>query len=264
MHDWMFEPGGEPLTLPEPQSYAPEDSSWFAATPGGEDDWLVSLPTPSSLPDIEVPPPPRPTPGQFYNPGDYGGWDGHDTSEPWVPQYPPPPQTPCELDQAMDGLAQQIEAMIKATPDWNAREYGAYILRDADGYLHIGQFMRGETVAEAIQAGRAAPSLGYQTTIPAGWSVVGAVHSHPDVGYDNAADLVNRYPSLYPGGGDYNAFDRVIGGSPHFAPAAIFAQYILGPDGLLREFNWSEGRVTVNNDTRANDRHNLSSDRRCS
>jgi hypothetical protein len=88
MHDWMFEPGGEPLTLPEPQPYAPEDSSWFAATPGGEDDWLVSLPTPSSLPDIEVPPPPRPTPGRVYHPGDYGGWDGYDSNQDaYQPQY---------------------------------------------------------------------------------------------------------------------------------------------------------------------------------
>lgn len=108
MHDWMFEAGGEPLTLPEPQPYAPEDAPWFAATPGGEDDWLTPLFTATRLPDIDVPPPPRPTPGEIYNPGDYGGWDGHDTSEPWLPEYPPQDDDDCPWRKFYQEAAAQV------------------------------------------------------------------------------------------------------------------------------------------------------------
>lgn len=174
----------------------------------------------------------------------------------------PPPDTACQVDEAMDGIAKLIEAMIKAMPDWNAREYGALILRDANGNIHVGQLMRGETMSESLLAGRDAPRLAYQSSIPSGWTVVGTVHSRPDEGYDNLQDIENRYPSSYAGGGNYGKLQNFVSVSQNFASPATFDQYILGPDGILREFNWSEGVVGQVNDSRPN-RSDLSSDRPC-
>jgi len=231
MHDWMFEPGGELLTLPEPQPYAPEDSSWFAATPGGEDDWLVSLPTPSSLPDIEVPPPPRPTPGQFYNPGDYGGWDGHDTSEPWVPEYPPPPPDPydaCE-DRRADTIAEQINNIIRSKPDSDRVEYGALIWRDDSGQLHYTEVTPGDNgqwVPPAPPAGGVFHS----------WSqVVGYVHSHPTQVYQGN-EWVNVRPESHfdrPSSGDWRTADFFIAQGASLENFTVYVSY----NGQIKEFD---------------------------
>lgn len=95
MQDWMFETGAEALTWPEPQPQAPEGGPWFPIKSGGDDDWLVPLSNPFPIGDVIVPPPPPPTPGEYYNDGDYGGWDGHDTSQPWVQDPPPPDDDDC-------------------------------------------------------------------------------------------------------------------------------------------------------------------------
>lgn len=270
MQDWMFEAGGESAPWPEPQPQATVDASWFENIRGGENDWLTPLSSESSLEEVIVTAPrPNPTtPGGGYNPGDYGEWDGYDSSEPWLPQVPPPPLTPCELDGAKDSAATTIAIEIKAKPDWQEREYGALILRDADGYIYIGNIARGETVAEAQARATAAGQTDFAPetrfgSVPAGFTVIGVVHSHPDVGYSPSEDLQNRYPSDYPGGGDYTNFENLVVSHPRFSSAADFTQYILGPDGVLREFDFTEGRVTQANDTKPN-RADLASDRPCS
>ena len=201
--------------------------------------------------------------GDWGDYGDYidGGGDGYGPT-------PPPPQNPCELDGSKDSVAKTIEDAIKAMPDWNEREYGALILRDANGYIHIGEIARGETVAEAQARAIAAGESSYAPEtrfggVPAGFTVVGAVHSHPDVGYNNSEDLQNRYPSNYSGGGDYYNFGQLVGNDPRFSSPADFTQYILGPDGVLREFDFTDGNVTYGNDPKAANRSDLSSDRPC-
>jgi hypothetical protein len=52
--------------------------------------------------------------------------------------------------------------------------------------------------------------------------------------------------------------------SNYFSNHAGFAQYILGPDGTLREFNARDGKITAANDSDPNSRSNLAGDRPCS
>jgi hypothetical protein len=174
-------------------------------------------------------------------------------------------QRQCHADSEADLLAREIENQIKSQPDWNAREYGALIYVNGNGNLKIGTLTRGMTVAEAQRAGFGAPRTTFSTPTDLGSSgyIVAAVHSHPDIGYSSRFDLENRYPSNNPGDdGDYQTFARLIGADSRFTNSAEFSQYILGPDGILREFNFSEGIVNRSNDKNPMSRSDLSSDRR--
>lgn len=196
--------------------------------------------------------------------GDRGG--AGDDSPPY--DYANWLQQECAADLAVDMIARQIEALIKATPDWNAREYGAIIYM-VDGEVRMGPLTRGMTVAEAVALGLDAPQTRFSTPSDLGNGVILAVvHSHPDVGYTNAEDLQNNYPSYYTGSdgnasGDYATFESLVGSDSRFSNSAAFAQYILGPDGVLREFNARDGRLNPVNDPNAASRSNLVSDRPC-
>lgn len=193
----------------------------------------------------------------------------------WVFPYTPPPppesgedgyqewrQKECQTDLAADVNARQIEALIKAQPDWKSREYGA-VIYEVNGVIKMGPLTKGMTAAEATALGLPAPETRIKVPSDLGnGQILAVVHSHPDIGYSNAEDLLNRYPSDYSGGGDYNFFDKAIGSDSRFSNSAAFSQYILGPDGVLREFNASEGRINPTNDTNPN-RSNLNHDRPC-
>lgn len=163
----------------------------------------------------------------------------------------------------MDLIARQIEALIKAQPDWNAREYGAVIYM-VDNEVRMGPLIRGETLAEAQAAGRTEPTTRIPIPTDIGDGVILAVvHSHPDFGYEPNEDLGNYYPSDRPDSGDYYGMEQFVGSDTRFGNNAAFAQYILGPDGVLREFNFSDGRVTKDNDTDPEGRSDLAKDRPC-
>jgi proteasome lid subunit RPN8/RPN11 len=202
-----------------------------------------------------------------YGYGGWGGGDGYDTEPRYddPPPTPPPPVSECELDAAKDTAAQTIAAEIKAKADWTSREYGALVLRDASGYIWFGELNAGETVAEALARATAAGSPDYAPqisfgSVPAGYTVVGVVHSHPDIGYNAAEDAQNKYPSA----DDYSNFAALVGTDSRFSTVAQFTHYIVGPDGVLREYDLSEGVVTPLNDTKAATRADLASDRPCS
>jgi hypothetical protein len=212
--------------------------------------------------------------------GGYGGWwggsgggtgGGYDTT--WQDHGgsgdPPPTYADyltweCEMDDIVDFSAQQIMNAIKDKTDWNEREYGAVVYM-VNGEIKVSALTRGETVAEAIAAGRQFPETRINFPADLGDGVILAVvHSHPDVGYDVAGDIENKYPSL----NDYDAFDTLVGAQalandPRFANNVAFSQYILGPDGVLREFNKKEGRVTSLNDLNPGLRSDLWRDRQC-
>lgn len=174
-------------------------------------------------------------------------------------------QDQCEIENQTDYAAQQIANAIKGQIDWDAREYGAIIYLQ-NGVVMMGPLVAGMTVAEAAAAGLSAPET--RISLPADFVtgrdlILAVVHSHPDIGYDATEDSLNRYPSDYPGGGDYFFFDNVVGSDPWFSASGIFAQYILGPDGLLREFNSFEGRLSPANDPDPDARINLGLDNLC-
>lgn len=209
--------------------------------------------------------------GSGWSGGWGGGWGGgsgdggfSSDNDPGSGEPTPPPQTPCELDEAKDEAAKGVEDSIRQQSDWAEREYGALILRDSSGYVYVQTLVAGETVAEAEARAIAAGDSSYAPriefgTVPAGFTVIGVVHSHPDVGYDAAQDLDNRYPSQ----DDYMGFSNLVGIHPSFSSQADFTQYIFGPDGVLREFDWTDGPVTYSNDPEAATRSHLESDRPC-
>ena len=197
-------------------------------------------------------------PGEQYPGGSGGG------SEPT--SYVQELENQCEADNKVDFAAQQLANLIKTMPDWNEREYAAIIYMTTDGQIRTTDLFKGQTVAEALALGQVAPETKLSAPADLGDGVILAViHSHPDLGYDSAEeDHDNWYPSDRPDSGDYYSFEQLVGRDPRFANNVAFAQYILGPDGLLREFNAKDGRITRLNDPDPGSRTNLAKDRPCS
>lgn len=172
-----------------------------------------------------------------------------------------------EREAQTDQLAQEIERLIKQQTDWNEREYGALIYYNLDGDLTItGRLTRGTTVAEGQAAGVGYASVSFSVPSDLGpGGIVAAVHNHPDIGYNNSADLLNHYPS-YNGpndNSDYLTFESLVGVDDRFATAFGFSLYILGPDGTLREFDLKDGRLDPSNDPDPNSRNNLYQEEDC-
>lgn len=90
-----FAENSPPLELFEDPFVLPGTEEHPATGPKrGSDDWLTPLFNEGDVVDLDdlvVTANPR-TPGQVYNDGDYGGWDGHDTSQ---TEVPPPPVDDC-------------------------------------------------------------------------------------------------------------------------------------------------------------------------
>jgi len=105
----------------------------------------------------------------------------------------------------------------------------------------------GSTVAEVGQFAQA--GLGITQDMLNG-EILGFIHNHPDIGYNSSEDRDNRNPSA----GDWGAYHQLI--SNHVA-ASDLSIYILGPDGVLREFHASdESRHTAENNPSNPDANN--------
>ena len=127
------------------------------------------------------------------------GWDsgcsdgGGSTGSP--PTYADYLADECNMDSLVDSQAQQIMNLIKAQPDWNLREYGAVVYM-VGGEIRISPLSRGESVAEAIAAGRQSQETNIQPPSDLGDGVILAVvHSHnqlpnPNQSAQQASDLV--------------------------------------------------------------------------
>lgn len=200
--------------------------------------------------------------GNDPNPDPSGPWSGGGDGG-----NNPDPDSPCEQDAKEDALASAISDLIKQQPDWHEREYGALVVRYDDGTYGVTGLARGQTVAEARALGLDAPQTAFSYNGPG--TIVGAIHSHPDVGYNAAEDIQNQYPSYYldssgKPSGDYGLFDALIGHDSRFPTSADqFTHYVLGPDGVLREFSLKDGHLNPSNDTNPASRSNLAADRPC-
>ncbi len=185
----------------------------------------------------------------------------------------------CSGDLIVDIAARQAEQLIKSQPDWNEREYAIAIYITGNGDIKLGPTSRGETVAEAQARAIANGETSYapRTSIAlpgefGGWAkddparplILAIIHNHPDIGYDDDEDFINRYPSDYADGGDYFNMAKLVQTDSRFSNTAAFAQYIVGPDGVLREFNAKDGKITAANDSDPDSRSNLAKDRPCS
>lgn len=167
----------------------------------------------------------------YDGPYDSGGGGGGDSD---TPPCTCTAHNAAEVDAISDAFASKIARDIKAQPDWNQREYVSVIYKATDGHLAVGALQRGEGVYATIDF----PALGISAS-----QVVGVVHNHPDsISSDPRGDNINRFPSQ-PGSGalnglsDWQAADAIVGAG---ADASTLSLYILGPDGVLREYDYSD------------------------
>jgi len=145
---------------------------------------------------------------------------------------PLPPECQTHEDNT-DSMAEFIADAIMSQPDWNSREYGAIIYLDQNGDIQAGPLQMGTTMAETNP-----PQLELSITSDMqNGKILGYVHNHPDIGYNSSEDRDNRNPSQQ----DWAVYDTLVG---DYGASSALGMYILGPDGILREFHASFDRST--------------------
>lgn len=183
----------DPFVLPGP------DGDFGFGLKRSNDDWLVPL---SNEGEVTLPPlppvtPNTRTPGQVYNDGDYGGWDGHDTNAPWEqPPEQPPEDPPEEPNDCRDRAALKIQQEIKDKPDDNRKEHIAIVYRDGNGVMQSSPAFagsRGQANMAEVQTWMNANGVSVN-------QITALVHNHPRAVYGTTSEdvAINRYPS----GGD--------------------------------------------------------------
>lgn len=167
------------------------------------------------------------------------------------PQGPVRNQHQCTRKNAVreagtDKAATEIEAMIKSPErEMAVREYSSVIIANfADPNnpsFQTGEVMRGESWAEAAAAGRDVPQTVVRVPALGMYDRIVAVeHSHPRVGVPDAE--LNKLPSDT----DWGVHDALLSkyGSSKMAPTYAFSHYVIGPDGVMRQYRQDGGRPT--------------------
>lgn len=259
MHDWMFEPGHDPLPLTLPEQPWTSDQGvapWLSPLPA--EDFETWLPMPQAKTDLgdvgpmfiegdahtidDVIVPWRPySGGGYYDGGGYSqGWDGHDTSQPWDRDPPPDTYDACE-DRRADTIADQINNVIGSKPDSDRVEYGALIWRDDSGQLQFTNVTPGNN---GHWVPPSAPTGGGFHS----WSqVVGYVHSHPTQVYQNGQWIDVPPESRFdrPSSGDWQTADFYISQGASAENFTVYVSY----NGQIKEFdsrmNTNQSRSTA-------------------
>lgn len=251
MHDWMFEPGHDPLRLTlseQPWSPDPDATTWFSPAPADDfQTWLLETPPKGSLDDF----------GPMFLPdlvstlddvevtGERLDFDAYIfLSTDYVPSWwgdqgsgggggGPPPQSrsydACE-DRAADTLAEQINNEIAAQPDSDTREYGALIWRDDAGNLHRTALVPGTN--DRVNWPADPSTLGLDSYS----RVVGMVHSHPTMVELSGGQWVSAtHTGIH--GRDWAAADGWV--TMHNLDRANFTMYI-SDRGAVREYDYAD------------------------
>jgi hypothetical protein len=139
------------------------------------------------------------------------------------------------VDTYSDQLASKLSRDIKAKPDDQNREYLALIYRDGNGVIRTTELFQGPSNGESASI----PSL--QAIGVAAAQIVGVVHNHPSQVFNTSSYEydVNRLPS----NGDWAMADQIIGAG---ADPNTLALYVLGTDGRLREFEYTDKSQYIN------------------
>lgn len=145
-----------------------------------------------------------------------------------------------------DQAATEVEAMIKdPSREMNVREYSSVIIGNFldpnNPSFRTGEIMRGESWAEAAAAGRDVPQTVLRVPQFQMYDRIVAVeHSHPRQGIPDFD--INKLPSDK----DWEVYNRFleIYGPSRVAPAYAFSHYIIGPDGVMRQYRQDGGRPT--------------------
>ncbi|MDQ0462409.1 hypothetical protein QO010_000157 [Caulobacter ginsengisoli] len=178
--------------------------------------------------------------------GGYGDGGGVDTS----PREPPPPPQPTESQ--IDSQACAAAASIRAQAHYSTQEYGYFIITDADGTTRLSPIFTSGLGGKIDFGGDGALSL--EELGISDWSQVkGFVHNHPyetDSPYiPGDINLINRRPS----DADWDLMSQIVGAGG--GGNSDFRLYIIGPDGVARQYNPDSPHNQTSNDTSGGNCH---------
>ena len=260
MHDWLFEPGPDPLSLNlagQPGSPDPGAANWFPPAPADDfGSWLFGNQPKGDLDGFG----PMFVEGEGEGEGDDDDGGAHELDEVdvtgsrierfptavqvtigdvfelppvevggggWSP--PPNPYDRCE-DRAADTLADDINDEITRQPDSDRREYGALIWRDDAGNLHRTALVPGTN--DRVDWPADSSTLGLDSYS----RVVGMVHSHPTmVDLGGGRWVSATHTGIH--GGDWAAADGWV--TMHNLDRANFTMYI-SDRGTVREYVYAD------------------------
>ncbi len=181
--------------------------------------------------------------GSGYDTGSYDNGGGDDYGFSLTPSMPPLGNlTQCQENQ-VDNVAWKFTEELRQTGAlFSDYEYGTIIYRDSNGaFRHAG--LQNSSSRDIVDL-----------KLPAGVSladVVGYIHTHP--ANDPTRDhLVDQRPSP----DDWTQFNKL---SQAIANAggnvANFRSYIVGPDGIIRQYTSSSSQTQVSNDIVDGEKH---------
>jgi hypothetical protein len=144
-----------------------------------------------------------------------------------------------------DTMAENFQDEVATKPDAGSREYATVMIMDATDAnapkFRYAPLAAGQTWAEALAAGQPGPTISVDLP-PLGQFdyIVAIIHSHPLQGDPNPT--LNRLPSAQ----DWGAYNTIknLPSQPRLAPETAFSQYILGPDGTVRQYRQDGGQPT--------------------
>ena len=197
--------GDKPLVLPGENAYV--------VKPESEDDWLVPLSNGNVTELSEVVVTGRrytpTTPGSYYNPYDYGGWDGHDTSVTVPPS--PTEELPDCVSAAPEGVDE--DALMRVLQYLNDEFQGDYNGVSGNDDILTSRYEYGVYVYELngqighgnIYTDRSPDYVNVTTAdLPDGARIIAWMHSHP-----NQPGIDDRIPSSHPGG-DWDQYRELV------------------------------------------------------
>jgi hypothetical protein len=152
-------------------------------------------------------------------------------------------------DRQADRLAEQIGLEIRSQAEFNLREYGAVIWKDAAGGLHRTSIVAGPVSGTGNGTQTPISDVWSQIDFAGGGRIAAFIHSHPPV--YNAASLQNPIFNPAPlsgtlSGGDFRTLIDVSRGQGAFRTGydnVNFRQYLVTGTGV-REFYASDQDVS--------------------
>lgn len=144
-----------------------------------------------------------------------------------------------------DKLSENFQAEVATKADAGSREYATVMIMNATDAnaptFRYAPLTPGQTWAEAWANGQPGPTVSVNIP-PLGQFdyIVGIIHSHPL--QDDPNPALDRLPS----GQDWGAYSAMqnLPSHPRLAPETAFSQYILGPDGTVRQYRQDAGQPT--------------------
>jgi len=147
-------------------------------------------------------------------------------------------QLECVIEAAIDAAAKTVETAIMDNADSSTNEYGSVVYTDSEGVLQF------------VTPGTSNDPDNFSITLPTGVNesqIHAIIHNHNPATREDTdpntpgiqdpaadfADAANRYPSP----GDWQQLRDLVSAG---ANPDTLSTYIIGPDGIMREYNYSD------------------------